>query len=90
MNRTIDVGAAAGPKDVDGDGYCEAAYVGDVESEVVGDDRISVLFIVGDSAVALGGDDNDSLLEMDAEGTDATIGPTCDLEETGDDEESKG
>ena len=90
MNRTIDVGAAAGPKDVDGDGNCEAADDGDVESEVIGDDRISVLFVVGDSTVAFGRGENDSLLEMDAEGTDATIGPTGDLEETGDDEESKG
>jgi hypothetical protein len=90
VNRTIDVGAAAGPKDVDGDGNCEAAIDGDVGSEGVGDDRISVLFIVGDSAVAVGGGDNDSLLEMDAEGTDATIGPIGGLEETGDDEESKG
>jgi hypothetical protein len=90
LKRTIGVDAAAGPKDVDGDGYCEAVGGGDADSEIVGDDRISVLFIFGEGALAFGGGDNGSPLDMEAEGIDAPIGPMGDLEESVDDEERNG
>jgi hypothetical protein len=98
LKRIIGVGAG-GPKDVEGEGYCEAAGEGDVESEFVEDGRISALVIFGGSVVVsifgggtavLGVGDNGSLLDADAEGNDAANGPIGGSEETGDDDEPNG
>ena len=90
MNKIIDVGAAGDPIDIDGEGSREAVVGGDIDSETMGGDKVSVDFDFGDGAMAWGGGEDGPLPDMDADGTDATIGPIGGRDCTGDDEESDG